>query len=401
MSGDFPYRPQPGDWYLPKELQSALDPVSFALLSEGEFEGIPIGVGFQASQAYAELSEVIETEPDPAVIAARIASTRAPWEQRYPGAPMWDRIHRHVASELAERGHFRMAVDLIASLTSPYEKIKGLKDICAVVDDAPDSSVLFGVLLESADLEAHVGLTRALRDDMISELDDPDAIETLDRTLATAGVETDPITGWIESRKLAEPEVDWSFAESMADFDGWPTEIPDLGKRYALLVVTEALGHIERDPSSVNAADVVGIVAEFEARFGEAEVWDQLKAAIAIRSLVKGRQESGTEIALSVSPQTIGSIVVALASGGHQEPALDLAARNPGPELAVDLLLNIEWKDPDSGVAKLSEFVADRSQPKAHRIAMMEAVRDRFFAIDALSFAADWQNMISDAESED
>jgi hypothetical protein len=401
MSGDFIYKPQPGDWDLPQELAGALDPVALALLSEGELEGIPVGVGFQASKAYAELSEVIETESDPAIIAERIATTRAPWEQRYPGAPMWDRIHRSIASELAERGHLHMAVELVASLTSPYEKIKGIKGICAAVDDTPDISSLFGGLLQGADRETHIGLTRALRDDMISETGDPNVIETLDRTLAIAGVEDDPISGWIESRKIAEPDVDWSFAESLASQVTWPSDIPDIWKRYAMLVTIEAFGHIDRDPSSVDSADVIGIIADFETRFGDAEVWDQLKAAIAIRTSVRGQHETGVEIALSArSPQVIGSVVLALASNGHQEPALDLAARNPDPALAVELLLDVEWEYEDSGATKLSELVRDDSLPKARRVAMMEAVRDRFVAIDALSLAAKWQNMISDVESE-
>src|SRR3990167_11439479 len=102
MSDDFGYKPQPGDWDLPDEVRESLDPVSLALLSEGELEGVPVGVGFQASNDYGEVLTLVESAADPSSIMAKIHEVRTPWEQRYPGAIMWDRIHGHLAVRLAE-----------------------------------------------------------------------------------------------------------------------------------------------------------------------------------------------------------------------------------------------------------------------------------------------------------
>ena len=398
MSDDFGYKPQPGDWDLPDEVRESLDPVSLALLSEGELEGVPVGVGFQASNDYGEVLTLVESDADPSSIMAKIHEVRTPWEQRYPGAIMWDRIHGHLAVRLAERGHVQESLDLLATVVSPYEQVARIDDI-AEMETARDLDVnllLASLLPEDDDAKRH-GLMRAMRDKMIDSASDHDTVAKLDQSLADAGIEEDPVTGWIESRKIANTRLDWSYAEYMAGIEGWPTEMPAIAKRFVLLTVTEIIDQIDKGEIQSDVNNAIGVLDDFEGHYEGAEVWDHLRAGVAARAFIKNQPESGMAMAFSVrDPELIGSIAVTLATTDQQDAAVELAARNPNPKLAVELLLDIEWVDEEAGASKLSELVQDETEPKERRIAMMQAVRDRFTEVNALDMAVKWQDMIDE-----
>ncbi len=400
MNGDFVYKPLPGDWELPPEAKEALGPVAYALLSEGELEGVPIGVGFQASKDYAALSEFMETESDPDLIVAKIKETRSPWEERYPGAAMWDRAHGYIALGLAQKGHLQEALDLISTIVSPYEKIARVGDLesCEGVDI---NAVIGSLMADVEDDAKRSGLIRALRDHMIDKTTDPDMVNALDRLLVESGVETDAVVGWVESRKIAEPRLNWAYAEHIAHEDVWPPEMAAYWKRYVLLAITETIGQIDRGEIASDINGAIGILDDFESNFGDAKVWDQLRAGLAMRAFAKDQAESAMLISLSVrDPELIASLTVAVAEHGNQDAALELATSNPNPAVAVDLLLDVEWEDEDVGVSKLSQIVQDDTQPKERRITMMKAVRDRFTNINALDMAVKWQDMIDELKEE-
>lgn len=395
------YRPAPGDWDLPPEAKETLGPLAYAILSEAELDGIPVGVCFQASKEYASILSRIEAGADSALIMAQIQEIRAPWEERYPAAGIWDRLHGLVATHLAHQGYVQEALGLIPTIVSPYEKIAlidGLEDV-----DGIDFSEVVGRLMAGADDNTkRAGLARALRDHLIDRALDPEHVDTLDQFLATTEVEADPVTGWVQSRKIAKPRLDWAYAEHMAQQAIWPPKMSAYWKRYVLLAMTEVISQIDSGDIAPDTLDAIAILDHFEANFGTAEIWDQLRAGLALKGFAKAQAESAMLVSRSIKdPETLASLSVAVAQLGEQQAALDLVSSNPSPALAVHLLLDIEWTDPDAGVRRLSGIIEDVTEPKERRIAMMEAVRDRFIDISALDKAVEWQNMIDSLQATD
>jgi len=400
MDNNFNYKPQPGDWELPEELKESMDPTAYAVLSETELEGVPVGVGFQASKDYARVFDLLESESDPTVILAEIEAVRTPWEQRYPGAAMWDRIHGHIAVQLAGNGHADAALGLLSTIVSPYEKLARVGDIADLETGVElDLDSMVESLMNTDDDAKRYGLTRALRDRMIDRALEPEMVDQLDQILMNTGVEANPMTGWIESRKIADPRIDWSFAEDIAGEDIWPETMPTFWKRYILLAVTEGLEQIGKGENSLDADDAIGIIDDFDKKYGDARVWDQLKVGFVIKSYAKNELENAMKIALSIKDnELIGSIAVTLAQRGHQESAMELAAINPNPKIAVELLLEIGWDDEEMGVRKIMQLVQDETLPAQRRIAMMETIRDRFTESNALDLAVKWQDMIDEVK---
>ena len=405
MTDPSQYAPQPGDWDLPPEWDSLLDGVDRALVTEGELEGVPLPAMLQAVNDFTPAYEMVSAGATVEEIAELVDTVQDQWDERYPGAPMLDRSRFGVAMRLIDHGRADDAVEIANRLISPYLLVDVISRLDEEVAEDFDTSVLFSKMQGDGGPERLLGISRAVRDNFIEGCVNRDQVAAFDEMLVNAGVEEDPISGWLASRRLAQPRRDWGTAEDfLSHSEYWTDDVDPFDRRVAALTLVDGVTALREAHDNLNTetTSLVRIIDSFEDRFAEAEVWHQMRATLSLLAYAKEYPDLGQRIALSIrDSRYIVSVVLQLQQTEQEREAIELATHIPNARLAVTTLLDGGWTDELAGSTQLSEMLADRDSPVERRIALMETVRDITFDNGDIRRAEVWQGRIDDLREQE
>lgn len=405
MSDEFHSKPQPGDWTFPEHMVEGMDPIALAILSEHEYEGMPIPFGFQLVESIGEDLGKVQVDGD-AEAARNIRQKLNESAERYPDAPGFDRLRAHLADLLFEAGNTDEALDTVWDISQPHlllhlafgfleemEENQGDFDLVA----SKVKNRLFAQLSDRRMI-----LTRAMRDRIISENHGEEQAEIFNDFLQREGAETDAIEGWAESQGSEYPNYDWNaVAETVRDDQYWGN-LSVYDRQRAMLMginFAEAVeGDAERDMELTNEFILYLNLMRWD--HPEVQYWDIVCMQGAVGLARAGSLDSSLKLATTIQDDEYKSAVgVEYVQQGHDEQAFELVMTMQNYHLMAELLLDTPWQDDELGPHKLAEMITDEDTPLDMRIGFMEFVRDRFIDNDLLSRAAEYQEQIDKLRS--
>lgn len=412
---EFRSQPKPEDWVIPadfeeawKEGESSLDPVGLAILKEHKWDGVPIPFGFQTVKAFSAQMEKLDSGISPDVVADELIEQWAENESRYPDTGMWDRGRGLALATFVEKGHPDQAQRVATTISDTKLLVKTVFGLQEMIPPETAVGLVVGAL-ETGDQERRIGVARALRDHLIQDDPQNEMIDTFDGIVAmfSGKPDYDMVTDWVASQREADKDIDWSHTEALLRNDDSYKSMPMPLRMFSHLMYIETAKEIADDKFDTKLEEgwVDSVIGYYDNAqdgiYAEAAIWGHELGNIAKSLIEKGHTEPAVEVAAAIrDPRLMATMVLEFVRSGHDEEAVALAVRNPDHKLTAELLLDVEYKDRDIAVEKLSEIVQSDDYPDEKRIGCLEVIRDRMVEMGQPDSATKYQEMVDAIRSE-
>lgn len=353
--------PPDSDRIFPDMFSEPLDPEAAAFLAENDWEGVPIPYGFQQVQKIGDwLGRLAEEGPSDSLMEEINAGLAEP-ENKYPGAPMWDRQRGLLADSFLAAGHSELAMDFLQGMHSPHQMAENAISLAAkYTEGGGDGSAWVNGfayrLHESQDQANYLGFVRALADHTIDE--DPDApeIDSFESVLAQYDPDFDPVQSWADSQRLLDPKVDWDgIVDIIKDDERW-TGVPINVRRFAMKLNRDMLKAMNEEPGPEQARRMLDSLNDAESAYPEANIWDVFRHSLADLLIAKSQPVLAREFGCAIKDAHIQHNLVAdLYNQDFESDAFELATNVRDPKVKANLLLSNEgWPD-GAGLKLLAE----------------------------------------------
>lgn len=401
---EFRNKPKSSDWVLPDIFQGNLDPISKAVLSESEWDDVPIPFIFTFTQEMADrvgkLKEVEDITPALEEIGKRIGDEQS----RYPDSPVWDRSRLYVVLELMEMDEGNKAADFALSMTSPHATADALLQVFEQTDGRMDK-VLDSLMADIETNEYHAGVVRALRDSVIIDNPLSDSLDIFNQVLTSHGIEEDNLQGWIESQKALHPDWQWDFIHQTILADEHWTGVPVAVRQYTMWHYSAAQEEIVRkevtEENSEQWADSILIFFDaLEDKYPEAAILSHIRGNISL-DLIEEHPELAIKIAKSLrNPQLGARVAIEFLGKGKEEEAIEVVTGLPDHRLTAELLMDLDWRNEDAALEKLSDIVQSDDYSVEKRIGVLGVIVERMRAAGESDRAESYQAMIDELNDE-
>lgn len=393
MTHEFRGKPHPGDWEIPESFAAVLSPEERALLSESDYQGVPIGFTVQFVTNNQELLQEINQGNLAAAEALDIELAGA--EERYPDFPGWDRLRSYTVSQLVATGHPEEAYQRVWGIKEPHILMEALFD--AGMQAAWDQEQIINTVLYHPDEQKRHGLVRALRDEMIIRDHDELGLAIVNRYLKGQGVERDPVSGWAESQSQVYVDYDWNGIVATVKDDSKWAGLPLSKRQHALMVNVQFDSSLGGQPNEV--AETVEAYKEWldeQREMHDAPIWDEFAAVNAVRLMRLGDSEQARVLSGAIRDSRFrGSTALKYIEMDQEEAAIELILTIDDYELAGSLLMFGPWKDESpQAIAKMAAVMESDEYPLALRIGLLEFVREEMARQDQPDLAAKYQRRI-------
>ena len=392
MVGEFRSKPQPGDWTLPEEVAAGLDPLAQAVLSEHEYNGMPIPFGFQFVINNGDLFGRVQSGDLEAATAVRGQISEA--EERFPDSPGWDGLRYYVAELLLASGQQEEALATIWDIKEPHRLIDALFKHAEATDAPPD---ILTDILNLPDTDRKFGLLRAVRDRMIDDGDvEGDSFAIIADYILEEGAEADPVDGWAESQGSVYPEVDWpSTVAILRDESQWNGLPMPLRQHVAMtgLLINKSLADPEE--SITEAVDyLVQVIDYWREKHPNTPYWDNWAAISAVNTIQRDTV-AATRLSDCIKDDRFkASVAMEYIPLDKAEEAMALILSMRKYSLAAQLLMFGPWTDAYAPLRQLQDVMINDSYPTEQRIGFIEFVRDQMIAQDNLAGAVKYDEML-------
>ncbi|HSW98699.1 MAG TPA: hypothetical protein VLF71_02585 [Candidatus Saccharimonadales bacterium] len=403
-------QPQPEDWRLPDAIaaqRDRMDPVQWALLNEGDIDGVPAPLYFQRGEVFTGRIDRLDAGEDPDALADEILADAAAQAARYPDSGFWDGERSTALIYFAERGHVAAAVRLAREVTDARRLVRSIYDLGETAPPETAQAMVVGVL-RGASVKRTLAITRATRDYFIETDPLNENVARFDGFVAKLSGQGpyDMVEDWLASQAEASPDGDWSsVAVHLRDdvlYQGMAMPV----RMHSHLVYLETLAEADNLQPKQLQDGWAGKVAEYyagfqEGAYAEAGIWGHELAGISTVLIRNGHLDAAVTLAATIRDPQLGTAMVGeFLRAGHESSAIEAASRNPDPRLAAKLLLGFDFSDPDAATAKLTEMMFSDEYPLDRRIGCMEFVCDRMLEMDDLDGFLRYREMINELRGE-
>lgn len=350
----------------------------FALLSEGEWEGVPVPLSFQTVEEGVGFMKRLDEGEDPAVVVPEALKNLQEKEDRYPDAPIWDRGRTLIADALVQAGHYDHALDVVWAIKRPRIVADLIGKIVDTAEDEAISEKIPQRVISESDTERQNGLIRAFRDRMIREDPGNPMIDDYNRLLAMRGIESDPVAGWAESQKEELPEVGWDMLVTTIKNDAVWADVSVSQRQYVMLNFAEISKQIVDRRLESNDGEEIGKYFDvLEDPYPDAEIWGQLRGNLAVELLKIDEGDEAVKLAVSIrDSRLVGTVAMEFMKLDKEEEAIELASRIPDAKLAAEVLMHFGSENHDEAVRRLAAMMEDEDLDINRRIAFIEVIRD-------------------------
>lgn len=401
---EFRNKPRPSDWVLPDIFERDLDPVIKAILSEGEWDDVPIPLIFSFTQEMAEkvgkLQDVEDITPALNEISQRITDEQS----RFPDSPVWDRSRHYVVLALIEAGEGDQAVEFALSMTSPHASAESLTQVLEHTDTRTDK--LTARLLTDIETNVHhADVLRALRDSVIMQSPLSDSLVVFNYVLKNHGIEEDNLLGWIESQKELHPNWQWDKIQQTILVDEHWAYTPIPIRQHVMWhysAIQEEI--IQKKVAEENAEEwtesVTMLFDALEDEYPEAGIFGHIRGNLSL-DLVEKYPEVAISIAGSIrDPQLGASVVIEFLGKGKEEEAIEVATKLPDHRLTAELLMDLNWQNEDAALERLTNITMGNEYSSEKRIGVLEVIIERMKATGEHATAASYQEMIDELKED-
>lgn len=401
---EFHNKPKPSDWVLPDIFQGDLDPISKAVLSESEWDDVPIPLIFSFTQEMAERVGRLKEAEDITSVLEEIITRIGEEQSRFPDSPVWDRSRLYVVLGLIEMDKGNQAADFALSMTSPHATADALLQVFEQTDVRMDR-VLDCLMTDLETNEHHAGVVRALRDSVIIDSPLSESLDIFNQVLINHGIEGDNLQGWIDSQKALHPDWQWDFIRQTILADEHWAGVPIPVRQHAMWhysgVQEEIVKKEVADENSEEwAGSVLILLDALEDEYPEALIFSHIRGNISL-ALAEEHPELAVRIAKSIrNPQLGARVAIELLSKGKEDEALEVATWLPDHRLTAELLMGLDWQNEEAALERLSDIVQNDEYPAEKRLGVLEVIVERMKEAGEPERAASYQAMIDGLKDE-
>jgi hypothetical protein len=383
-------QPKPSDWLIPPEVIGQLEADQVTALSEREWDGVPapllLTFGLELADRAVAFGDSERVAGAVSAIEGRIAEEQA----RYPESSVWDGVRGSVITKLLDAGHGEAAFDFAWTIHNPRVAAVKMVEIDNASRGAFGSRLAERVVLQE-DPARRAAMLQALRDLVIETDPLSRSLQTFNRFLEVTGIETDHISGWIDSQRQMHPDWDWEVVANGIGHEPFWVGMP-MGMRqnvmwhYCQVYEEIARRQIPPDRQDVWLQSVIPALDVLEDVFPEAPIFGHIRANLS-DFLLKDYPGLAVEMASSIrSPDVGASVVMKFVDAGKETEAIEVAMDLRDPKLVVEVLAGLDWQDEEAPLRRLGELISSNRYPKAKRIAVLTAL-------------VEWMEVVGETES--
>jgi hypothetical protein len=241
------------------------------------------------------------TPDSPPELITEIGAVFTEWEERFPGAPLWDSMRTNMATRLYGETHLEAATEMIHGMRYPHNQAGALLDVTAKHPDAYEA-LFSGVIRQyqkDPDATRRTRFVQAVLDQAIDSSPEHPSIEQYEEMLRSQNPAYDPVQGWIDSQREAVPDMPWDNMSAGLNDPRWA----NTPMRWRMQMVKKTYFTSRRLGTDVSTEQVLGVITtldQYAERFPDASMWDAYKADFSRQLMEAGNPAFAFDFARSI-----------------------------------------------------------------------------------------------------
>lgn len=364
----------------------SLDGFDIGILAESDLGDVPLHYGLQQTIDAMSLAARITIEGVTPEVATGITEHFTESEDRYPGAPIWDKQRSLLAR--AVMGYDRdIAMDLLTGMHS-FHRMAHEATILAIeyAGLGHDQDAFLGDFLTHLEVGSprFNKLVRAFADRLIDIEPHSPLIASMEGMLSNSQPDFDPVQSWAASQRelypQLYPQLEWDTIVDLVKRDAIWTGVPLNVRRFAAKLHVTTLERLNLEPTLEAAMTAADNIDDLERQYPEATMWDTDRLTLAA-TLIESQKIDIVKVLSSTfkNPTIQGAVVVLLATEGFEADAFETAVQITDPKLRAKVLMNRHWVG-EAGGEYIAEVINDTTGrfDEETRLSFMEVMREQF-----------------------
>jgi len=276
----------PATWHQPPEFPAGQPEgrpsreTLFGLVELTRYDGGYTMPGITSVLCIARADMLLEqvTPTSPPELFTEIDASLAEWEERFPGARLWDRMRSNMAVRMYDETHAEAATKMIHAMRSPHNQVTTLAAIGIQHPDTYDE-LFSGIMRQyqkDPDTTRLVRFLQAALDQVIEADPDHPAIGKYEKLLRSQDPAYDPVKGWIDSQREATPDMPSGKASSTLNDPRWK-DTPMPWRMHMVKSAHYANKYLEAEVSTELVAGIIGVLDHYADRFPDTVMWDSYR----------------------------------------------------------------------------------------------------------------------------
>lgn len=240
------------------------------------------------------------TPESPPELFAEIGTIFSEWEERFPGAPLWDRMRTNMAMRMYDETHVRAATELIHGMRSAHNQA----DTVVVISlQHPDDDELLSGLVrqfqQDPDNTRHRRFLQAAHDRIIDANPDSPEVDGYEEILRSQDPAYDPVQSWIDSQREAAPAMPWDGAHSALNDPRWE-DTPMPWRMHMVKSAYHTSRHLGAEVSTELIMSINSVLDYYADRFPDIVMWDHYRVQFGAQLVEAGDPAFAFDFARSI-----------------------------------------------------------------------------------------------------